>query len=122
MTNKILVFQSDYGLFKGAVSQMYGTSLKVDPELKLHNITHNIPQFNIWEASYSLYQSCYAWPEGTVFVSVVDPGVGKCKNRVVALTKAGHYIVTPDNGTLTHIREHVGLVELREIDETVKKI
>ena len=122
MKDKLLVFQSDFGLLEGTVSQMYGISAKVDPTLKMYDITHNITQFNIWEASYSLYQTCHAWPENTVFVSVVDPGVGSNRRSVVAKTKAGHYIVTPDNGTLTRINKHVGIVELREIDESVNRI
>ena len=122
MANNFLVFQSDFGILKGSVSQMYGISFQVDQDLRLYDITHNIIQFDTWQASYSLYQSCYAWPKGTVFVSVVDPGFGKHKKRVVALTKAGHYIVTPDNGTLTHLNRHIGIVEVREIDESINRI
>jgi len=122
MKDKLLVFQSDFGLFEGTVSQMYGIAAKVDPTLRMYDLTHSIPQFNIWEASYSLYQTCHAWPEQTVFVSVIDPGVGSNRRSVVAKTKTGQYIVTPDNGTLTHIHKHVGVVELREIDESVNRV
>ena len=58
------------------------------------------------------------WPAGTVFVSVVDPGVGTNRKSVVARTKTGQYIVTPDNGTLTFLAEKVGIDAVREIDET----
>ena len=122
MKDKILVFQSDFGLNEGTVSQMYGVASKVDPSLKMYDITHNIPQFDIWEASYSLYQTCHAWPKETVFVSVVDPGVGSSRKSVVAKTSAGHYIVTPNNKSLTHLHKYVGIVELREIDESVNRI
>ncbi len=122
MKDKILVFQSDFGLLEGTVSQMYGVSMQVDPNLKMFDLTHNIPQFDTWEASYSLYQTCHAWPKETVFVSVVDPGVGSKRKSVVALTKQGHYIVTPNNKSLTHLKEYVGIVALREIDETVNRI
>lgn len=122
MKDKLLVFQSDFGLLEGTVSQMYGISAKVDPTLRMYDVTHNVTKFDTWEASYSLYQTCHAWPEGTVFVSVVDPGVGSKRKSVVALTKAGHYIVTPDNGSLTHINEHVGIVAMREIDESVNRV
>ncbi|MCK5388473.1 MAG: SAM-dependent chlorinase/fluorinase [Candidatus Izimaplasma sp.] len=122
MNKKILVFQSDFGLLKGSVSQMYGTAIKVDSDLKIFDITHNIPQYDTWEASYSLYQTCYAWPKGTVFISVVDPGVGKYKRRIVAKTTVGNYIVTPDNSTLTHVSKHVGIEEIREIDESVNRL
>ena len=68
--NKILVFQSDFGLVDGAVSAMEGVALQVDPELKLHNLTHDITPYNIFEGSYRLFQTVNYWPQGTVFVSV----------------------------------------------------
>ncbi len=122
MNNNFLVFQSDYGTKGGSVSQMYGISFQVDQDLKIYDITHDIPQFDTWKGSYSLYQSCYAWPKGTVFVSVIDPGFGKNRRRVVAKTKQGHYIVTPDNCSLSHIYKYVGIEELREIDESVNRL
>lgn len=113
-----LVFQSDFGLTDGAVCAMYGVSLAVNKDLQIFNLTHDITPYNIWEASYRLYQSVEYWPEGTVFVSVVDPGVGSARKSVVAKTKNGQFIVTPDNGTLTHIKKNIGIESVREIDET----
>lgn len=104
------------------MSQMHGISVKVDPALRIFDLTHLIPKFNTWEASYSLYQTCHAWPEETVFVSVIDPGVGSGRKSVVAKTSAGHYIVTPDNGTLTHLKKHIGIKAVREIDESVNRV
>jgi len=122
MKDKLLVFQSDFGIYEGTVSQMHGIAMQVDPSLRIFDLTHLIPKFNTWEASYSLYQTCHAWPEETVFVSVIDPGVGSTRKSVVAKTSAGHYIVTPDNGTLTHIKKHVGVKAVREIDESVNRV
>jgi S-adenosylmethionine hydrolase len=122
MKDKILVFQSDFGLLEGTVSQMHGIAMKVDPTLRIFDLTHQIPHFDTWGASYSLFQTCHAWPEETVFVSVIDPGVGSKRKSVVARTNAGHYIVTPDNGTLTHLNKHVGIEALREIDESVNRV
>jgi S-adenosylmethionine hydrolase len=115
--NNMLVFQSDFGLKDGAVSAMKGVAMGVSPNLKLFDITHEIPAYNIWEASYRLVQTAPYWPAGTVFVSVCDPGVGTDRKSVVLLTKTGHYFVTPDNGTLTLIAEKLGIQEIREIDE-----
>ena len=117
-----LVLQTDFGLCDGAVSAMYGVALSVDPKINIYDLTHEIPQFNIWEGSYRLYQTISYWPAGTVFVSVVDPGVGTDRLSVVAKTAAGHYIVTPNNGSLTHIHQNIGITELREIDETVNRL
>ena len=113
-----LVFQSDFGLVDGAVAAMYGVALEVDKDLRIFNLTHEITPYNIWEASYRLYQSVEYWPKGTVFVSVVDPGVGSSRKSVVAKTSQGQLIVTPDNGTLTHIHKNIGIVSIREIDES----
>lgn len=113
-----LVLQSDFGLDDGAVSAMRGVAAGVDPALAVADLTHNIPPYDIWEGSYRLAQVVGYWPEGTVFVSVVDPGVGSDRLSVVARTRAGQYIVTPDNGTLTHLHAFFGIEELREIDET----
>ena len=113
-----LVFQSDFGLVDGAVAAMYGVALEVDKDLRIFNLTHDITPYNIWEASYRLYQSVEYWPKGTVFVSVVDPGVGSSRKSVVAKTSQGQFVVTPDNGTLTHIHKNIGIVSIREIDES----
>lgn len=115
--NNMLVFQSDFGLKDGAVSAMKGVAAGVSSELKLYDVTHEIPAYNIWEAAYRLVQTAPYWPSGTVFVSVVDPGVGTIRKSVVMLTKSGHYFVTPDNGTLTLVAEQLGIQEIREIDE-----
>lgn len=117
-----LVLQTDFGLCDGAVSAMYGVALSVDPNLKIYDLTHEIPQYNIWEGSYRLYQTITYWPDETVFVSVVDPGVGTDRLSVVAKTVDNQYIVTPDNGTLTHIAEDIGIVSVREIDETINRL
>lgn len=120
--NKLLVFQTDFGLDDGAISAMEGVAFSVDFDLNIRHLTHNIPQYNIFDASYRLYQAINYWPSGTVFVSVVDPGVGSNRKACVARTKNDYYIVTPDNGTLTHIDRFLGIEELREIDEQSNRL
>ena len=115
--NKIIVFQTDFGLDDGAISAMEGVSYQVSYDLNIRHLTHNIPQYNIFDASYRLYQAIDYWPEETTFVSVVDPGVGSDRKSIVAKTKTNMYVVTPDNGTLTHIEKHIGIEEVREIEE-----
>lgn len=120
--NKILVFMTDFGLDDGAISAMEGVAYKVSYDLNVRHLTHNIPPFNIFDASYRLHQAIDYWPEGTTFVSVVDPGVGSDRKSVVAKTKTNMYIVTPDNGTLTHIDKHIGIEEVRIIEEKTNRL
>jgi len=122
LANEALVFQTDFGLKDGAVSAMKGVAFGVDRTLPLHDLTHEIPAYNIWEASYRLYQTLQYWPAGTVFVSVVDPGVGTERKSVVLKTRSGHYIVSPDNGTLTLAAEHFGIEAVRQIDEKTNRL
>lgn len=117
-----LVLQTDFGLKDGAVSAMQGVAVGVDPDIRVFNLTHEIPAYNIWEASYRLMQTAPYWPAGTVFVSVVDPGVGTERKSIVLKTQTGHYFVTPDNGTLTLIAEKMGIVEVRQIDENTNRL
>ncbi|AND78724.1 SAM hydrolase/SAM-dependent halogenase family protein [Streptococcus pantholopis] len=117
MTNHLLVLQSDFGLVDGAVSAMVGVALQEEATLGVHHLTHDITPYNIFEASYRLFQTIEYWPQGTTFVSVVDPGVGSKRKSVVALTESNQYIVTPDNGTLSYIKKHVGIKAVREISE-----
>jgi S-adenosylmethionine hydrolase len=120
--NGIVVFQSDFGLKDGAVSAMKGVALGVDQGLILEDLTHEIPAFDIWQGAYRLFQTVPYWPEGTVFVSVVDPGVGTDRQSVVAELGSGHYVVTPDNGTLTLVADSLGVVAVRSIDEDVNRL
>ena len=113
-----LVFQTDFGLKDGAVNAMKGVARTVDNQLDLFDLTHEIPAYNIWEAAYRLEQSAAYWPKGTVFVSVVDPGVGTTRRSIVLKSKMGQYFVTPDNGTLTMIAASQGIDAVRKIDET----
>lgn len=117
MSNNLLVLQSDFGLVDGAVSAMIGVALQEESSLEVHHLTHEITPYNIFEASYRLFQTVEYWPEGTTFVSVVDPGVGSNRKSVVAKTSKNQYIVTPDNGTLSYIKKHVGIEAIREISE-----
>ena len=118
----ILVFQTDFTYKEGAVSAMYGVVKTVDRELEIFDGTHELPQYDTWSASYRLMQCLPFWPKGTIYVSVVDPGVGTGRRACVARTANGYYVVTPDNGSLTHVKREFGITEVREIDETVNRL
>ena len=116
-----LVLQTDFGTKDGAVAEMKGIAVGVEPSLVIHDLSHENTPFNIWEAAYRLKQAAPYWPAGTVFVSVVDPGVGTDRHSVVLETKSGHYFVGPDNGTWTLVAEELGIAAVRQIDEKVNR-
>ncbi len=116
-----IVTQTDFT--KGiSTCTMDGVCMMVDPALRVFDNTHNIPPFDTYTASTSLDFVVDYWPTGTVFVSVVDPGVGTSRRGCVARLKNGSYVVTPDNGTLTHMLLRPGVEAVREIDETVNRL
>ncbi|GAA8910499.1 S-adenosyl-l-methionine hydroxide adenosyltransferase family protein [Helicobacter pylori] len=117
-----LILQTDFSLKDGAVSAMKGVAFSVDSNLKIFDLTHEIPPYNIWEGAYRLYQTASYWPKGSVFVSVVDPGVGTNRKSVVLKTKNGQYFVSPDNGTLTLVAQTLGIDSVREIDEKANRL
>ncbi|MGL2402740.1 SAM hydrolase/SAM-dependent halogenase family protein [Helicobacter pylori] len=117
-----LILQTDFSLKDGAVSAMKGVAFSVDSNLKIFDLTHEIPPYNIWEGAYRLYQTASYWPKGSVFVSVVDPGVGTKRKSVVLKTKNGQYFVSPDNGTLTLVVQTLGIDSVREIDEKANRL
>jgi S-adenosylmethionine hydrolase len=111
-----LVLQTDFGLADGSVAAMKGVALSIAPQLAIYDLTHLIPPYDIREAALRLRQTITYWPTGTVFVSVVDPGVGTERRPIVVRTRSGHYVVTPDNGTLTLVADAIGLEAVRVID------
>lgn len=112
-----LVLTTDFGLRDGAVSAMKGVAYQVDSELFISDLSHEIAPYDIWEAAYRVEQTFRFWPAGTVFVTVVDPGVGSKRKSLVARAKTGQVFVGPDNGWLTLIEDEVGLTSVREINE-----
>lgn len=116
------MLQTDFGTQDGAVAAMKGVAVQVDARLPIHDLTHEIPAYDVWQAAYRLRQTVPYWPVGTVFVSVVDPGVGTARRSVVLETKSGHYVVSPDNGTLTLVAEDLGVAAVREIDEKTNRL
>lgn len=112
-----LVFMTDFGTRDGAVSAMKGVASAVDSRLYISDLTHDVPPYNIWEAAYRLQQTYKYWPRDTVFVTVIDPGVGSARKSIVAKSKSGHYFVGPDNGLFTLVGDEAGWEEVRVIDE-----
>ena len=120
MRKPCIVMQTDFGV--GGGGAMYGVCKTIDPELEIYDLSHVIPKFNVEMASNSLRKVIPFWPKGTIFVSVVDPGVGTARRASVARTANGYYVVTPDNGTLTYLDQEFGIEAIRQIDETKNRL
>lgn len=116
-----LVIQTDFGTKDGAVAAMKGIAFGVDSQLPIFDLSHENTPYDIWEGAYRLKQTAPFWPAGTVFVSVIDPGVGTERASIVLQTKSGHYFVGPDNGTWTLVAEELGVSAVRRIDEKVNR-
>lgn len=118
---RAVVLQTDFGEGSVSVSTMKGVCRIVDPTLEVFDSTHSVRPFDVLKASDALFYVIPFWPAGTVFVSVVDPGVGTSRKSCVALLENGSYVVTPDNGTLTYIKDRLGIKQVRQIDETTNR-
>jgi S-adenosylmethionine hydrolase len=114
-----LVFLTDFGTQDGAVSAMKGVAYGISQDLLISDLSHENP--TIFTGAYRLYQTEQFWPSGTVFVTVVDPGVGTARLSVVLKTRNGHYFVGPNNGLLSLVAERDGIEGLRQIDERTNR-
>jgi S-adenosylmethionine hydrolase len=114
-----MVLLTDFGTQDGAVSAMKGVAYSVSQDLLISDLSHENP--SIFTGAYRLYQTEQFWPDGTVFVCVVDPGVGTTRLAVVLKTRNGHYFVGPNNGLLSLVAERDGIEGLRQIDERINR-
>lgn len=114
-----LVLLTDFGTQDGAVSAMKGVAYGVSQSLLISDLSHENP--SIFAGAYRLYQTEQFWPADTVFVAVVDPGVGTARLSIVLKTRTGHYFVGPDNGLLSLVAERDGIEGLRQIDEHLNR-
>jgi len=113
-----IVFMTDFGTANDAVAICKAVMLGIAPEARIMDITHQVTPFQIEEASRLLVGVTPYYPAGTVFVIVVDPGVGTSRKAIIVKTKKGQYFVAPDNGLLTPVVEADGLESAREITNT----
>lgn len=119
---KIIALLTDFGLSGHFTGVMKGVILNIDPALRIFDISHDIHPQNILEAAYTLSDTLIYWPAQTVFVAVVDPGVGTERRSITVRTNTNHIIVCPDNGLLTKITEYPGLKEARMIPERENRL
>ncbi len=113
-----LVFMTDFGTANDAVAICHAVMVGIAPDARIMDITHQITPFSIEEAARTMEGVTPYYPAGTVFVAVIDPGVGTSRKAVVVKTKKGQFFVLPDNGLITPILDRDGLDSAREITNT----
>src|ERR1700730_15680506 len=110
-----IVFMTDFGVVDDAVAICRGVMYSVMPSVRIVDLTHQVTPFSILDGARFLYGATPHFPAGTVFVVVVDPGVGSTRKAIVARSKRGQYFVLPDNGLLTLVEQRDGIEGVREI-------
>jgi S-adenosylmethionine hydrolase len=113
-----IVFMTDFGTANDAVAICKAVMLGIAPDARILDITHQVTPFSIEEGARFLEGASPYYPAGTVFVVVIDPGVGTSRKAVVVKTKKGQYFVLPDNGLISPVIERDGLESAREITNT----
>jgi S-adenosylmethionine hydrolase len=110
-----IVFMTDFGEVDDSVAICKAVMLRLDPAARIMDITHQVRPYSIVDGSRFLAGTSPYYGPGTVFVVVIDPGVGSSRKAIVAKSKLGQYFVLPDNGLLTMVEDRDGIVEAREI-------
>lgn len=106
---------TDFGTANDAVAICKAVMLGIAPDARIMDITHQVTPYSIEEGARFLNGVTPYYPAGTVFVVVIDPGVGTSRKAVIVKTKKGQYFVLPDNGLITPIVDRDGLDSAREI-------
>jgi S-adenosyl-L-methionine hydrolase (adenosine-forming) len=110
-----IVFMTDFGVVDDSVAICRGVMYGIMPDVRIVDLTHQVTPFSIFDGARFLYGATPYYPAGTVFVVVVDPGVGSTRRAIVAHSRRGQYFVLPDNGVLTFVEQRDGIDEVREI-------
>lgn len=110
-----VVFMTDFGVLDDSVALCKGVMYGITPNLRIVDLTHQVNAFSIADGARFLFGATPYFPAGTVFVVVVDPGVGSSRKAIVAKSKRGQFFVLPDNGLMTMVEDRDGIESVREI-------
>jgi S-adenosylmethionine hydrolase len=111
----LITLLTDFGDRDWFVACMKGVILSINPQATIVDLSHQIPCHAVEDGAFVL-RSCYRYfPNGTVHIAVVDPGVGSLR-RPLLVKSSRYYFLAPDNGLLTHVFDQEGEVEVREIE------
>ena len=116
MSRPLIALLSDFGTADHYVGTMKGVMLGICPEAALVDITHDVPPHDVRTGARQLAASYKYFPAGTVFLAVVDPGVGSSR-RGIAVETADHRFVAPDNGLLSAVLDEAPARRVVELTE-----
>jgi len=110
-----VVFMTDFGVIDDSVALCKGVMYSITPNLRIVDLTHQVTPFSIRDGALYLFGASPYFPAGTVFVVVIDPGVGSTRKAVVVKSKRGQFFVLPDNGLMTLVEDRDGIENIRQI-------
>jgi S-adenosylmethionine hydrolase len=113
-----IVFMTDFGTANDAAAICRAVIYGIAPGVRLTDLTHQVTPYSVEEASRFLFGVTPYYPSGTIFLVVVDPGVGTSRKAIAVKSKKGQYFILPDNGLITPVLDRDGLDSAREITNT----
>jgi S-adenosylmethionine hydrolase len=114
-SHPLIVFMTDYGTVDDSVAMCKGVMYSIAPDVSIVDLTHNVKPYSIEEGARLLYGPTAYFPAGTVFLVVIDPGVGSPRRPLVVKSRRKQYFVLPDNGLITQVEERDGIEAVREV-------
>src|SRR4030088_143068 len=110
-----VVLMTDFGILDDSVALCQGVMYGITPNLRIVDLTHQVNAYSIRDGARFLFGASPYFLAGTVFVAVVDPGVGSSRKAVGVKSKRGQFFVLPDNGLMTMVGDRDGVEAIHEI-------
>jgi S-adenosylmethionine hydrolase len=115
-TRNVIALLTDFGLRDGFVGAMKGVILRINPKVAIVDLTHEIAPQDVDAAAYVFWSAYAFFPRGTIFVAVVDPGVGTDR-RILCAEGRNHIFLAPDNGILKYLESDGVLTRAWEVTD-----
>lgn len=115
MGPSLIALISDLGTKDYFVGAMKGTILSINSNAKIVDITHEVARHDVRTAAFVLANAAVTFPKSSIFIAVVDPGVGTKRRCILLQTKNGLFFIGPDNGVFTLVAERFGVAKIYEI-------
>jgi len=121
MISGLIVLLTDFGDSDIYVGVMKGVIKTIHPRAEFVDITHNIEPQNVRQAAFALFNAYRYFPPGTIFLVVVDPGVGSTR-KPIAVQASSHTFIAPDNGVLSYVLSELEGIRIVELSNAVYQL